>query len=373
MELKKTITSFIASAALVVAVGAGRAAFAAEQAPNEPDAKTKALEERVKQLEKRLAEIEANEGKGFTNAPLGGPGFQQDDFNKLFEQMRRQMMENGGRFGLNAPGMPPNMGPNFGLGLGGPGMRNMGHKPALGVGVDELSEELKTRFKNNIKEGAFVLSVYPGSAAEKAGITVGDAITSFDDKPITGPKALIDAVKGANKGTHSIMLARHGELLKVNVDLEPHAVAQIENDENEFFNGGPAIGGNMKARTELHVSSLEMTDDLAKNLNLNDAQRTKMSGILATHAKALSDEISKGQPAASGFAFTLNGDIAEKAKQHGDLAAKDLAGVLNAEQLKKWNDYRNSNSSISFSQSIQRGNFDQKSSVQDEPTETIKF
>ncbi len=338
---------------------------AAEQSPppNDADAKTKVLEERVKQLEKRIADMEANEAKGLSSTPKRF-NFQQDDFNKMFDQMRKQMMENSVPFGQDAP-MPQV-----------PGIMRHARKPALGVGVDEVSDELKTRFKNDVKEGAFVLNVYPNSTAEKAGITVGDAITSFDGKPIAHPKALIDAVKNAAKGTHEIMLSRHGEILKFKVELNSPDAAVL--NENPLL---PGVGnGDKKMRTELKVSALEMTDALAKDLGLSNDQKRKMSDILTNHAKALSEEFSKSNISANhGFGFSITADLSALATKHADNAAKELAGVLKDDQLKKWNDYRATHSSISFSQSMQMGSqqLDPRTHGVEPPaekeTETVKF
>ena len=228
---------FIAVLCGAIALGG---AYAAETTPpHDADAKTKALEERVKQLEKRIADMEANEAKNLAN-PSKNFKFEQHDFNKMFDQMRKEMMDPNAPFGWDRS-IPQ-----------APGMLRQGRKPALGVGVDEVSEELKTRFKNEIKEGAFVLNIYPNSAAEKAGILVGDAITSFDGKAIANPKALIDAVKSAAKGSHEILLSRRGEMLKFKVELGSQDVSANEDPLNF-----ETPGGNKAVRMELRVSALE--------------------------------------------------------------------------------------------------------------------
>lgn len=364
MQQNYSVRTWVIALFFGAIMASGASAAETTTPPTDADAKTKALEERVKQLEKRIADMEAYEAKGLAMTPKRFD-FQQDDFNKMLDQMRKQMMENGVPFGREMP-VPQT-----------PGIMRHARKPALGVGVDEVSDELKTRFKNDVKEGTFVLSVYPNSAAEKAGVQIGDAITSFDGKPIANPKALIDAVKNAAKGTHELMLARHGEMLKLKVDLAAQDAAAL--NENPLL---PGVGnGDKKMRTELRVSALEMTDSLANDLGLSSDQKKKMSDILANHAKALTEEFSKSNIASTnpGFGFSITADLSEMAKKHADNAAKELSGVLKDDQLQKWNDYRATHSSISFSQSMQMGSLglDPRTygvePLVEEEAETVKF
>ena len=86
-----------------------------------------------------------------------------------------------------------------------------------------------------------------------------------------------------------------------------------------------------------------MDSDLAKQMKLTDDQSKKVDEVLAKHSKELSDE------------FTAAGEqgqaeLAPLAQKHSDVAAKELAGVLNADQLKQWNDYRATHNALSLSQ-----------------------
>ena len=54
----------------------------------------------------------------------------------------------------------------------------------LGVGLTDLTPELRTHFGAPEDAGAMVSKVEPGSPAEKAGVKVGDILTSVDGKEV---------------------------------------------------------------------------------------------------------------------------------------------------------------------------------------------
>ncbi len=115
------------------------------------DTKTKALEERVRVLEKRLADMEARLGQFGQMNQMGqaAPPTRRFEMNPnnpddIFERMRREMDNGQGTFDWdNLFGQ--NSAPKQLRGLGG-------RKPCLGVGVETASDELKERFKNEVKE-----------------------------------------------------------------------------------------------------------------------------------------------------------------------------------------------------------------------------
>src|ERR1043165_1410631 len=141
------------STLIVAAVALCMGARAADQplAP-EKDAKTKALEERVKVLEKRIAELEGQ--KGETAAPRRSR--QREAFAEMLQRMQREMMDQGDFDPRNF------FGDEFAL-----PMAPAQAKPRLGVMLENVNDELKTRFKNDVKDGAFVMSIVPDSAAQK--------------------------------------------------------------------------------------------------------------------------------------------------------------------------------------------------------------
>jgi S1-C subfamily serine protease len=89
----------------------------------------------------------------------------------------------------------------------------------LGVGVLDLSPELAQHF--GAKQGVLVSSVAADSAAAKAGIKIGDVITSVNGKPIEDAGELRESLwddEAATKATVGVV--RGGKELSIEVTLE---------------------------------------------------------------------------------------------------------------------------------------------------------
>lgn len=80
-------------------------------------------------------------------------------------------------------------------------------RPWLGISAQDLTPEMMEHFKVKEKEGVLVSQVYPGTGAEKAGLTSGDIIRSVDDK----------IIKNVNELVKEIQKKRVGDKIKLNV------------------------------------------------------------------------------------------------------------------------------------------------------------
>ncbi|HLX62465.1 MAG TPA: PDZ domain-containing protein [Planctomycetota bacterium] len=321
---------FIVPVALVAALAFGVYGAQTEPPKTEGNTSVKTTDDRIQALEKRMTELE--------NKLFGANDRFSKEMNDTFSQMRREF-EGSGHMGRN----------DF----------SSGNKPRLGVELAPISDDLKTKFKNDATQGAFVVSVVPNSPAEKGGLMVGDAITSFDGKTVYDPKAIIDGVKAASAGSHPLTVTRNGEVKTLNVefaaDNAPATSLDTPKKQGSWLSW--LFGGNqkenVKSNTEVRVSALEMNDTLAKDLKLTDAQKKQMSGILNSEEKALSGELSQeAKPTKEGDMNFSMDDFTALTQKHTDSAEKKLAGVLDAGQLKLWNEYRQAHASASFSQSI---------------------
>ncbi|MDP2826628.1 MAG: DegQ family serine endoprotease [Sulfuritalea sp.] len=75
----------------------------------------------------------------------------------------------------------------------------------LGIGIQEVSKELAESFNLGKPQGALVASVEKGSAADKAGIEVGDIILKFDGKTVMESIDLPRMVGTTRPGSKSVV------------------------------------------------------------------------------------------------------------------------------------------------------------------------
>jgi serine protease Do len=64
----------------------------------------------------------------------------------------------------------------------------------LGIGIQEITPDLATTFHLPYASGALVTDVKPGSPASQAGLVRGDAIITYQGKPIADPRGLQQVV-----------------------------------------------------------------------------------------------------------------------------------------------------------------------------------
>jgi serine protease Do len=99
----------------------------------------------------------------------------------------------------------------------------------LGIGIQEVSKELAESFNLGKPQGALVASVEKGSAADKAGIEVGDIILKFDGKAVTESVDLPRMVGATRPGTKSVVQVwRKGSSRDISV-----TVGEIPDDEEK--------------------------------------------------------------------------------------------------------------------------------------------
>jgi serine protease Do len=132
----------------------------------------------------------------------------------------------------------------------------------LGVGVQDLDQDLAKQFNLNDDNGALVTTFSPDSAAAKAGIQVGDAITRMDGQAVANSRDLrnrIGSVAPGSKVRLSVM--RDGKELQL--------MATIGEAPTGGVVAGPAEGAPQQA-AKLGLSLQPLTPDLAQQLGLTD-------------------------------------------------------------------------------------------------------
>ena len=99
----------------------------------------------------------------------------------------------------------------------------------LGVAMQNLSPDLARSFGLKRQGGAVVAQIVPGSAAEQAGLQIGDIIVALNGKPVKSADALRNAIGLLSVGSRiRIELIRNGRPLSVRARLQaPQNAAKL--------------------------------------------------------------------------------------------------------------------------------------------------
>ena len=124
-------------------------------------------------------------------------------------------------------------------------------KPYMGFVPQNMTAQMAMQYRYDVTEGVFVCSVEEGSAADKAGLQMGDVITKIDDTTISDMTDLNAAKKSYRAGdTVTLTVYRGGETIEVPLtfDAVPESAETNNSDQstdNSYNgNGGYGNGGN---------------------------------------------------------------------------------------------------------------------------------
>jgi membrane-associated protease RseP (regulator of RpoE activity) len=107
----------------------------------------------------------------------------------------------------------------------------------LGVGLTDLTPELRTHFGVPEDSGVMVSKVESGSPAEKAGIKVGDILTSIDGKAVKSSWDVRGKVRGYDDGQQvPVEVWRNGKAQNVSVGIVERERPEL--DMAPFFQKG---------------------------------------------------------------------------------------------------------------------------------------
>ena len=141
----------------------------------------------------------------------------------------------------------------------------------LGVSIQEITPELAKAFKLDVKEGALVAQVTPGSPADKAGLKRGDVILGVDGKSIPRPRDLSRLIASVEVGkTVKLDVLREGKQLSLPVVIEKLAGApQAQAGPGEVPSGAAALG--------MQLANLD--DELRQQFGLRDAKGAVVADV----------------------------------------------------------------------------------------------
>jgi serine protease Do len=131
----------------------------------------------------------------------------------------------------------------------------------LGVGVQEITADLKEQFKLENEDGALISQVYPDGPSGKAGLKNGDVIVSFQGKEIKDSKRLPYIVSATPVGTNAeVVVIRKGERKTFSVKLGERPPS----DETVMEQESPSMN--------LGITLEELTEEKAKRYGIQDSE-----------------------------------------------------------------------------------------------------
>ena len=110
------------------------------------------------------------------------------------------------------------------------------NKPYLGITPGTMTEQMAAQYRYDVTSGVFVYSVEEGSAADKAGLQMGDVITKVDDTTITDVDSLNSVKKQYVAGdTATLTVYRQGETITVDItwDATPAETEETTADDSQ--------------------------------------------------------------------------------------------------------------------------------------------
>jgi len=149
----------------------------------------------------------------------------------------------------------------------------------LGVMIQELDQPTREAFGlDQNTHGVLIGDVFPDQPAAKAGILRGDIVTSVDNKSVTSPNELRNAIAAIHPGKKvPIELLRSGKKTTVYVTLsgrDKSQVAEKESKNNE--SGENSSSEDVSKKLGIRVSPL--TSDIKSNLGL----KSDIKGVIIT-------------------------------------------------------------------------------------------
>jgi S1-C subfamily serine protease len=176
-----------------------------------------------------------------------------------------------------------------------------------------MNEDLAKQFDLADSNGALVTSVAPGSAAEKAGVKVGDVITSFNGKEIEGVRELRNRVGDVAPGAKAkLVVKREGKELTLTATIgeAPAEAMTAEGSTESESEQAPKLG----------LSLQTLTPELAQRYGLSEK-----SGLVIA-------DVDQGSPAAE--AGLQEGDLIVEVNRKRVAKVSELQSAV-AESRKK--------------------------------------
>ncbi|MEE4354396.1 MAG: DegQ family serine endoprotease [Desulfatiglans sp.] len=153
----------------------------------------------------------------------------------------------------------------------------------LGVGIQDLTPELKSYYKVKRDRGVLVTQVYKADPADSAGIEPGDVILSVNDEEVSSSRELSRTIANAPAGKEiAILISRKGKERQVDVKLGKQRDPQVSpREENSLTD-------------ELGLGLVELEPRMAERLGYPKGDKGLLVTYVEPDAKGAQAGIIKG-------------------------------------------------------------------------------
>ncbi len=142
-------------------------------------------------------------------------------------------------------------------------------RPWVGIGLQDITEDLMGAFKLKDKEGALISQVYEGSPAEKEGLKVGDVVVEIDKQKIKNSQDVVREVLKKNVGQKVIFVViREGKQVEV-----PIVTAEMPSELSE------QKPGKAERQEWFGLRVRTVTQEIAKQLGLAKAEGVVIENV----------------------------------------------------------------------------------------------
>jgi serine protease Do len=139
----------------------------------------------------------------------------------------------------------------------------------LGVGIQDLTPELKEYYGVKDGKGVLVTQVFPGDPADKAGLKTGDVILKVNGHELDSGRELSRMIAEAPVGQEvEIAVLRKGSSKTFHVELSKRKDAQLAD-----------AGGSPENKDAFGIAVSNLTAETAQQFNLKDAKGVIVVGV----------------------------------------------------------------------------------------------
>ena len=139
----------------------------------------------------------------------------------------------------------------------------------LGVGIQDLTKELKEYYGMKDGEGVLVTQVFPDDPAAEAGIEPKDIILEVNGHKVKTSRELSRMIAEASVGQKvDIVVLRKGNKKEFNIKLSKRKDTEIASRNDEI-----------RKKTEFGIAVSNLTPEIARQFNLKDAEGVVVVGV----------------------------------------------------------------------------------------------